>query len=98
MTTSISNLELLLNDQDLDPTLKSIAAKVQAEERITFDEGVYLFEHASISYLGVLANLIRERKHGDNTYFNRNFHIEPTNVCLYTCSFCSYSRLLKKRE
>lgn len=98
MTTHISDLELLLNDSHLDPTLKTIAAKVQSGERITFDEGVYLFDNASVSYLGVLANLIRERKHGDNTYFNRNFHMEPTNVCLYTCSFCSYSRLLKKRE
>jgi len=45
-----------------------------------------------------LANHIREARHGNRTYFNRNFHVEPTNVCLYTCTFCSYSRLIKKRD
>jgi aminodeoxyfutalosine synthase len=41
---------------------------------------------------------VREQKNGDNTYFNRNFHIEPTNLCVYDCKFCSYSRLIKQRE
>ncbi|MEK7254501.1 MAG: CofH family radical SAM protein, partial [Bacteroidota bacterium] len=48
-------------------------------------------------FVGSLANFIRQKKHGDNTYFNRNFHIEPTNVCVYDCKFCSYSRLIKQR-
>ncbi len=77
---------------------ESIHAKVTAEERITDEEALYLFNSASLSYLGVLANEIREKRHGNNTYFNKNFHLEPTNVCLYTCTFCSYSRLIKKRE
>ncbi len=81
-----------------DPTLIEIARKVQTEERITTEEGLYLYEHAPLGYLGTLANHIREKKHGNRTYFNRNFHIEPTNVCLYTCTFCSYSRLIKKRS
>jgi aminodeoxyfutalosine synthase len=93
-----NQLTFLLNDADLPETLRTIAKKVQAQERITFDEGVYLFEHAELGYLGALANHIRERKHGDKTYFNRNFHIEPTNLCVYTCNFCSYSRLIKQRE
>ena len=79
-------------------TLDRIREKVARQERITFDEGVYLFEHASLADLGSMANTIRERLHGDRTYFNRNFHMEPTNVCLYTCKFCSYSRLIKKRN
>jgi aminodeoxyfutalosine synthase len=78
--------------------LQTIASKVFNDQRITFDEGVYLFENATLSYLGVLANYVREKKNGDFTYFNRNFHLEPTNICLYTCTFCSYSRLMKKRE
>ena len=61
-------------------------------------DGLLLYERAPLGYLGALANHVRERKHGDRTYFNRNFHVEPTNVCLYTCSFCSYSRRMKKRE
>jgi len=77
---------------------ESIHIKVKGGQRITDDEALYLFESANLSYLGILANEIRESKHGDKTYFNKNFHLEPTNVCLYTCTFCSYSRLIKKRE
>jgi len=57
-----------------------------------------LFEKATLPYLGALANYVREKLHGDKTYFNRNFHIEPTNVCVFACSFCSYSRLYAHRE
>jgi aminodeoxyfutalosine synthase len=57
-----------------------------------------LFEKAGLSYTGALANYKRELLHGDKTYFNRNFHIEPTNVCVFTCAFCSYSRLYAHRE
>ena len=92
------DLEVLLNDAGLDPRLRSIAEKVYAGTRIDDDECLYLYEKAPLAYTGVLANYIREKRHGDNTYFNRNFHVEPTNVCLYTCTFCSYSRLIKKRE
>lgn len=92
------SLDILLQDPKLDEQLRLIAQKVQQKERISFDEGVYLYEHAELAYLGVLANYIREQKHGDNTYFNRNFHIEPTNVCLYDCKFCSYSRMIKHRS
>lgn len=93
-----SNIQLLLTDASLKPELRQIAENVFDGKRITEEEGLVLFEEGSLSYLGTLANFIREKKHGDNTYFNRNFHIEPTNVCLYTCTFCSYSRLIKKRE
>ena len=78
--------------------LQAIAAKVFSGDRITDENAIYLYEKASLAELGILANYIRESKHGDKTYFNRNFHMEPTNVCLYTCTFCSYSRLIKKRE
>ena len=78
--------------------LQAIAIKVFSGERITDENAKYLYEKASLAELGILANYVRESKHGDKTYFNRNFHMEPTNVCLYTCTFCSYSRLIKKRE
>ncbi|HPQ21683.1 MAG TPA: hypothetical protein PK147_07515, partial [Saprospiraceae bacterium] len=81
-----------------DEVLIAIATKVEKGERITPEEGLYLYENGELAYLGVLANYVREKKHGNNTYFNKNFHLEPTNICLYTCSFCSYSRLIKKRE
>jgi aminodeoxyfutalosine synthase len=78
--------------------LKKIADKVFNHERITDEEGILLFEKGSLPFLGSLANFIREKKHGDITYFNRNFHIEPTNVCVFSCNFCSYSRLYAHRE
>lgn len=91
-------LAILLNNPNLSKPLLTIAQKVKNSERITFEEGIYLYEHAELGYLGVLANYIREKKHGDKTYFNRNFHLEPTNLCVYDCKFCSYSRLIKQKE
>ena len=70
----------------------AIAEKVFRFERITPEEGLILFQKAELSLLGILANFVRETKHGDKTYFNRNFHIEPTNICIYNCKFCSYVR------
>ena len=57
-----------------------------------------LFEESSLGYVGALANFVREKLHGNKTYFNRNFHIEPTNVCVFSCNFCSYSRLYAHRD
>ena len=94
----MQTLSILLDRPDLAAPLRGIAEKVSRGERISFDEGVYLYEHADLGYLGILANYIREKKHGDNTYFNRNFHVEPTNLCVYDCKFCSYSRLIKQKE
>lgn len=81
-----------------DPSLTHIARKVLAEERITPEEGILLFEKGTLPFVGTLANHIRERKHGNTTYYNRNFHIEPTNVCVFSCKFCSYSKLYAHRE
>ncbi len=81
-----------------DPSLNKIGEKILAEERITAEEGLALFEKGDLPWLGSLANMVRERKHGDVTYFNRNFHIEPTNVCVFSCHFCAYSRLYAHRE
>ncbi|MBV8252229.1 MAG: aminofutalosine synthase MqnE [Chitinophaga sp.] len=91
-------VEALLQHPALDQSLKTIGEKVLRQERLTPADGITLFEKADVGYLGALANLVRERMHGDKTYFNRNFHIEPTNVCVFTCHFCSYSRLYKNRE
>jgi aminodeoxyfutalosine synthase len=92
------NLLILLQNPHLPAGLKQIAEKVLNSERITFDEGVLLYEEGELGYLGVLANYIREKRHGNKTYFNRNFHIEPTNLCVYDCKFCSYSRLIKQKS
>ena len=81
-----------------DSTLQKIGTKVIHNERLSFEDGVYLFEHASLPYVGSLANWKRESLHGDKTYFNKNFHIEPTNVCVFSCKFCSYSKLYAHKE
>lgn len=81
-----------------DEDLQRIGNKILNKERISFDDGVLLFQKGSLSYLGALANYVREQKHGNKTYFNRNFHIEPTNVCVFSCKFCSYSQLYAHRE
>jgi aminodeoxyfutalosine synthase len=91
-------MESILNDKTILPELRAIAQKVYDNKRITEEEGILLYEKGELAFVGSLANFIRERKHGKNTYFNRNFHVEPTNVCIYTCNFCSYSRLIKKRS
>jgi aminodeoxyfutalosine synthase len=91
-------LDLLSQYPSLSVEAKRIAEKVLHSERITEEEGIYLYEKGDLAYLGVLATHIRHAKNGKNVYFNRNFHIEPTNVCIYSCTFCSYSRLIKKRE
>lgn len=84
--------------QEKNKGLQIIAEKILAQQRITEQDGLTLFEKGTLPFLGALANNVRERLHGDKTYFNRNFHIEPTNVCVFSCKFCSYSRLYAHRE
>jgi len=91
-------LKRLVDLPGLDASMKSIAEKIENQIRITPEEGLFLFEKGSLATLGAMANYIREKRHGNYTYFNRNFHIEPTNVCVFSCKFCSYSKLYSKRE
>lgn len=80
------------------PELQTIADKIYAGERLLKEDGLLLFQKADLPFVGALANYVREKLHGDKVYFNRNFHIEPTNVCVFSCNFCSYSRLYAHRE
>ncbi len=91
------SIEVLV-EEERDNDLKSTGRKILNNQRINFDEGVILFEKAPLAYVGALANYVREKLHGDKTYFNRNFHIEPTNVCVFSCNFCSYSRVYAHRD
>lgn len=75
------------------PELRPIAEKVLAGERLSFEDGVVLFTTHDLHTLGRLANHVRERLHGDKTYFNQNFHLNATNVCEASCLFCSFARL-----
>jgi len=93
-TTGIEAIIDSISDKDL----ASIALKIKNEERLSEAEGILLFEKGDISLVGALANHVAQRLHGNKVYFNRNFHIEPTNVCIFTCHFCSYSRQYKHRD
>jgi aminodeoxyfutalosine synthase len=93
-----SNMPGVLSDPFLSEDLLKIGKKVYDGYRISNEDAIVLFEKADLGFVGALANYIREQKYGDITYFNRNFHIEPTNVCVYACKFCSYSRLYAHKE
>jgi aminodeoxyfutalosine synthase len=73
--------------------LADIDDKLQAGERLTFEDGVRLFDVPDLLAVGWLANREREKRHGARTYFNYNLRLEPTNVCEASCLFCSFARL-----
>jgi aminodeoxyfutalosine synthase len=93
-----TGIEAILKGNRISEDLQQIADKIYNQQRISEEDALLLFEKASLPFLGALANFVRERMHGDTTYFNRNFHIEPTNVCVFSCNFCSYSKLYAKRD
>ena len=70
-----------------------IADRLEAGERLSFDEGMRLFEAPDLLAVGWLANRERERRHADQTFFNQNIRIEATNVCVASCLFCAFARL-----
>ncbi len=79
-------------ERPLQTELNDLAAKVEAGERLSFEDGVRLY-HADLTAVGALANRVRERKNGDNAYFVRNQHINYTNICNKFCKFCSFYAL-----
>ena len=91
------NIVNIIEQAKVSTEVKKIGHKVLKKQRITYDEGVALFYEGELGYLGTLANYIRTNKNGDYVYFNRNFHIEPTNICVFDCKFCSYSKLLRDK-
>jgi aminodeoxyfutalosine synthase len=78
-----------------DARLAALREKVEAGVRLSFDDGLFLAESADLFTLGELANLVRERKNGRFTYYNVNTHLNPTNVCVYRCTFCAFRADLK---
>lgn len=78
-----------------DPRLVPIRRKVEAGERLSFEDGVALYQTGDILALGYLANLVRERLHGSTTYFNVNRHINPTDVCVASCRLCAFGKRVR---
>jgi aminodeoxyfutalosine synthase len=78
-----------------DPRLGALLEKVRAEEPLSYDDGIALYRTSDLLGLGYLANLVRERLHGDVTYFNVNRHINPTDVCVASCKLCAFGKLTR---
>src|SRR5438045_6734995 len=79
--------------------MRDIRKKVEAGERLSFDDGLFLDSPAAdLQELGVLANLVRERKNGNAAYYNINTHLNPTNVCVYRCTFCAFRSDLREAK
>lgn len=86
---SNNSLEYLLSQAD--GRLAEIGQKVIAGQRLSADDGLTLYQSRDLGLLGALAHCAKQQKSGDEVYFNKNFHIEPTNICIHHCRFCSYA-------
>ena len=75
-----------------DSTLRPIASKVLAGERLSLEDGIALYRSPDLLAVGWLANHVRENRHGNITYYNINRHINPTNVCVAHCRLCAFGR------
>jgi aminodeoxyfutalosine synthase len=82
--------EIILNNAGTE--IREIAGALLDGRRLTPDEALTLYRKADLSLMAVLATEVKRAKSGDAVFFNRNFHIEPTNVCIYNCRFCSYHK------
>lgn len=83
----------------VDPRLQAIREKVEAGERLSFDDGMLMYDpEIPVNDLGQLANLVRERKNGNAAYYNINTHLNTTNVCVYRCVFCAFRSDLRSEK
>src|SRR5262249_12758264 len=96
--TVITNAEESMRETSLSTQLGGIAEKVENQQRLTFDEGMTLFQSDDLIAVGALANKVRERINGDLTYYNVNRHLNYTNVCISDCAFCGFYRRVRHPE
>ena len=95
---SNDNIYTFLDSPGMSSGVKSVSEIILDGKRISIEEGLIMYEQAPLGLLGALANFIREKRFGNKTFFNRNFHIEPTNKCVFDCKFCSYARNFQPAE
>src|SRR5438309_6407850 len=95
MTAATASGDQTMTSNGAGARLGDIRAKVEAGERLSFEDGLFLDEGADLFTLGELANVVRERKNGNFAYYNVNTHLNPTNVCDYRCTFCAFRADLK---
>ena len=85
-------IDILVAGSRTGEKIKTIIGKVNDNIRLSPEEGLELYQNCDLGMLAVLAGIVKKRISGDNIFFNRNFHIEPTNKCIYNCRFCSYHK------
>ncbi|HOP04711.1 MAG TPA: aminofutalosine synthase MqnE [Tenuifilaceae bacterium] len=90
--TEASTPSDLLKGRIENSKLKTIAEKVFNGIRISAEDALILYNQAELGFLGLLASFVARKNNGNDVFFNRNFHIEPTNICIHSCAFCSYRR------
>ncbi|HON51899.1 MAG TPA: aminofutalosine synthase MqnE [Bacteroidales bacterium] len=83
---------LALNETAVSQELQTIAHKVLQNQRITTQDCLLLYEQGELAFVGALADFVRFQKNENIVFFNKNIHIEPTNICIHNCTFCSYSK------
>ncbi len=88
-TNLFENVTFMLFEFE-DKNLSPIYEKVRAQERLSLEDGVTLWKTPDLLGVGYLANKVRERLNGDDTYFIHNRHINPTNICIHSCQFCAF--------
>ena len=81
-----------------DKNINLIAEKVEADKRLTFDEGMALFATEDLNGLGKLADFVRRERHGKDTYYNVNRHFNHTNICVADCKFCGFYRRARQDD
>ncbi|MCS7296749.1 MAG: aminofutalosine synthase MqnE [Bacteroidia bacterium] len=82
----------MLRPPRLSPAEAALWEKVEEGFPLSDEDALFLYHSSNLAFLGALASLVRSRLHGQIVYYNRNFHIEPTNICIYECAFCSFAR------
>ena len=90
LTTQATTTQETWNRSAREAGIEEIAAKVLARERLSCADGLRLYR-ADLHAVGMLANHVRERMHGDLAYFNVNQHVNYTNICIYSCKFCAFA-------
>ena len=76
---------------NIHPKLRAIREKVESDQRLSLEDGLLLYDpDVPLNEVGQLANLVRERWNGNAAYYNLNTHLNPTNVCVYRCTFCAF--------
>ena len=94
-TEGLNNMQVVIRRPRVCSPIRD---KVEAGERLSFEDGVTLYRTSDILALGYLANLVRERLHGNVTYFNVNRHINPTDVCVASCRLCAFGKRAQRSQ